>query len=177
MAATPRNAAIGVANFSALCASRGNSMQELGAAGNAEAMVIGERFAKADGHANTKPSTTDMRQNGGKTRKGRKPFVEESNVTENPLAALLKQKTYRCKKRLSRTTPLPDLFRPGNRAFAKAGAKTVKRWRRQQNSGQRLRSRQRRQRGCSRRKKRPSSSVFLRARLLSGVRKDVVLRS
>ena len=47
-----------------------------------------------------------------------KAFREESRVTENPLAALLKQKTYRCKKHISRTTPLPGLFRPGKRAFA-----------------------------------------------------------
>jgi hypothetical protein len=89
-------------------------------------MGIGERFAKVDGHASTKPSTTDARQNDGKTQKGRKPFAEESGVTENPLAALLKQKTYRCKKRLPRTTALRRLFRPGKRPFAKA----VKRWRR-----------------------------------------------
>jgi hypothetical protein len=50
-------------------------------------------------------------------------------VTENPHAALLKQKTYRRKKRLSRTTPLLGLFRPGKRPFARAAAQTIKRWR------------------------------------------------
>ena len=81
------------ASFSAPCASRGEASQEFGAARNAEAMAIGQRFAKADGHANTKRRTLDVRQNDGKTQKGRKPFGEESSVTENPLAASLKQKT------------------------------------------------------------------------------------
>jgi hypothetical protein len=108
------------ASFSAPCASRGEASQECGAAGNAEAMAIRERFAKADGHTSTKPSATDDKQSDGKTQKGRKPFGEESGVTENPHAALLKPKTYRRKKRLSRTIPLLGLFRPRKRSFAKA---------------------------------------------------------
>lgn len=113
---------IDAASFSAPCASRDEASQEFGAARNAEAMAIGQRFAKADGHADTKRSTTDARQNDGKTQRGKKPFEKGSSVTENPLPALLKQKTYRRKKRLSRTTSLPGLFRPGKRAFAKPGA-------------------------------------------------------
>jgi hypothetical protein len=121
---------IGAASFSARCVSRDKAAQEFGAAGSAEMMAIGQRFAKADGHASTKANATEATRNDGKTQKGRKPFEEESRVTENPLAALLKQKTYWCKKRISHTTPLRGLFRPGKRPFAKAGAQTVKRWRR-----------------------------------------------
>ena len=86
---------IGAARFSALCALRGESMQEFGAAGNAEAMAIEEQFAKVDDLASTKPSATDATQKDCKMRRGRKPFVGESSVTENPFAALMKQKTYR----------------------------------------------------------------------------------
>jgi hypothetical protein len=114
MAATPRNAAIGAADFSARCASRAEATQEFGAAGNVEAMAIGKRFAKADGDPSTKLSTIEDRQRDGKTRRGRKPIGEGSSVTENPPAALSKQKTYRRKKRLSRTTPLPNAFGAGN---------------------------------------------------------------
>jgi len=84
---------IGVVSFSARCALLGETTQEFGAAAIAEVMAIGQRFAKADGHTSTKQRTIDARQNDAKTRRGRKPFVEESSVTENPLAALLKQKT------------------------------------------------------------------------------------
>lgn len=128
MAATLRNAVTGAANFSVRCVSRDRARPGFGAAGNAEAMAIGERFAKADGHGSTKQRTIDVRQNDGKTQKGRKPSGEESSVTQNPLAALLKQKTYRCEKASLALSPLPGLFRPGKRAFAKPGAQEIERW-------------------------------------------------
>jgi len=86
---------IGAANSSARCTSHAEVTPEFGAAGNAEAMAIGERFAKADDHPSTKASATDAKSNDGKTQRGRKPIGRGSSVTENPLAALLKQKTYR----------------------------------------------------------------------------------
>jgi hypothetical protein len=81
---------IDAASFSARCASQDRATPEFGAAENAEAMAIGRRFAKADGHASTKPSAADAMPNVGKTQRGRKPFGEESGVTENLPAASLK---------------------------------------------------------------------------------------
>jgi hypothetical protein len=123
-----------VANFSVRCVSREKMSRVFGAVGSAKVALVASWFAKVDAPANTEPSTTGATQNDDKTPQGRKPSGKESSVTENPLAALLKQRTYKCKKRISRTTPLPELFRPGKRAFAKVGAPTVKRWRLLQNS-------------------------------------------
>lgn len=113
---------IGAADFSARCASRAEATPEFGAAGNVEAMAIGKRFAEADGHPSTKLSTIEDRQRDGKTPRGRRPIGEGSSVTENPLAAFVKQKTYRRKKRSSRTTPLPNAFGAGNGFLANMGA-------------------------------------------------------
>lgn len=61
-------------------------------------------------------------------RSDKESFAGESGVTENPLAALLKQKTYGCTKRLSGTTPLPGLLRPRKRSSAKAQKAYVEIW-------------------------------------------------
>lgn len=126
----PLNAATNAARFSARCVSRDGVTPESGAGGNAEAMEIGERSARADDHVSTKRSATGTRPSGGRTLRGRKHSGEESDVTENPPLSLVFPMDQRRKIRLSRTTPLPHLFRPGKRGFAKAGARAVKRWRR-----------------------------------------------
>jgi hypothetical protein len=165
------------AKFSVRCVSRDMATLEFGAAGNAEAMAIRERFAKADGHASTKQSATNAKPNDRKTLRDSKPFGEESNVTENPLESFRKQRTCRGQNRLSRTTPLLRIFRSGKRPFAKARAQTVNGWRRQPNSEQCQRFHQRLRCACSHRKKRQSFSAFLKAHLLGGARKGVALRS
>jgi hypothetical protein len=84
-------------------------------------MAIGDRFAKVDGHASTTPNVKDAKPNDGRAQRGREPSGEESNVTENPLAVLQQQRTYRRKNELSRTDPLPRPFRPGKLFAVKIG--------------------------------------------------------
>jgi hypothetical protein len=88
----------------------------LGAAPGVEATIRSKKRAAAAARENIKLTSKSDVPNDAKTQKGKEHFGEESNVTENLLAALQKQKTCRRKNRLFRLPPLTRQFCTAQRA-------------------------------------------------------------
>jgi hypothetical protein len=109
--------------------SHGKMSRASGAHANAEATKSGKRPAKMDARASIGTAT-----NAGPRRRDSSGIIARVPVWKKLSAFNRKQRTCRRKNHLSRLSPLPSHFRPGNSHFPSTGACGLRRWRPLQSS-------------------------------------------